>query len=408
MSNSSSQGTVSQSQNHDQVRLDSIVCVYVLLYAFWNRRIIHPDVFLTGSRQHKSGFYPLSAKHGNRHNQHRRRARFDSKKSYLFINPLPQRGSHRSLSAWRCVYPDSNSRPASLCVWRTKASVSTFPYVYCICIRIWLIVYCKQNSVYFSPSNSSNVLCYQVPPTKRLSPSSSAIKIAFSNESHRSGSYPLYMHMVTDIPNTQTESQIRFEHLRITKWWMHMLLMHSLTAYAKELWYDWWPRAQPDNVWYLIAARHSARLSIKAQLLTSTSLHFNLPSRSNLFISIWDVPQIHLRCSCYCVRWHCKRWDSHHHFHQQVRLILTISLRLTLNSCGFGTPILIQGPNVLSTGGPYTYNGPIRSAIAYVSTTMPFIRHWYGYRYSYLQTGSISFLSARYLYWQLNIRFLWL
>ncbi|KAM5544756.1 hypothetical protein V8D89_001654 [Ganoderma adspersum] len=30
--------------------------------------------------------------------------------------------------------------------------------------------------------------------------------------------------------------------------------------------------------------------------------------------------------------------------------------------------MLIQGPNVLSTGGPYTSNGPIISAIAYLQT----------------------------------------
>ena len=165
------------------------------------------------------------------------------------------------------------------------------------------------------------------------------------------------------------------------------------------------------DIWYPRGINHAPtyRLSIKVTVVNFfLSLHLNLPSRSNLSISIWDVPQIHLRRSCYCVRWDCKRWDSHHHLHQQVRLILTISLRLTLNRCGYGTPTLIQGPNVLSTGGPYTFNGPIRSAIAYVSATMLFIRHWYGHRYSYLQTGSISFLSAWYLYWQLNIRFLWL
>ncbi|PIL32322.1 hypothetical protein GSI_05568 [Ganoderma sinense ZZ0214-1] len=38
------------------------------------------------------------------------------------------------------------------------------------------------------------------------------------------------------------------------------------------------------------------------------------------------------------------------------------------NNCGFGTPTLIQGPNVLSTGGDYTSNGPLISAIAYLQT----------------------------------------
>ncbi|THU80002.1 hypothetical protein K435DRAFT_823784 [Dendrothele bispora CBS 962.96] len=39
------------------------------------------------------------------------------------------------------------------------------------------------------------------------------------------------------------------------------------------------------------------------------------------------------------------------------------------NRCGFGTPTLIQGPNVLGTGnGPFTFNGPLISAIAYVKT----------------------------------------
>ncbi|KAF8320240.1 hypothetical protein F5887DRAFT_1087898 [Amanita rubescens] len=36
------------------------------------------------------------------------------------------------------------------------------------------------------------------------------------------------------------------------------------------------------------------------------------------------------------------------------------------NNCGFGTPTLIQGPNVLSTGGAYTSNGPLISLIAYL------------------------------------------
>ncbi|KAJ7639970.1 hypothetical protein DFH06DRAFT_1478010 [Mycena polygramma] len=38
------------------------------------------------------------------------------------------------------------------------------------------------------------------------------------------------------------------------------------------------------------------------------------------------------------------------------------------NKCGFGTPTLIQGPNVLSTGAAYTSNGPLISAIAYLQT----------------------------------------
>ncbi|KAJ7055999.1 glycopeptide [Mycena amicta] len=38
------------------------------------------------------------------------------------------------------------------------------------------------------------------------------------------------------------------------------------------------------------------------------------------------------------------------------------------NNCGRGTPMLIQGSNVLSTGGAYTKNGPIVSAIAYLQT----------------------------------------
>ncbi|KAG5352145.1 hypothetical protein C0989_003562 [Termitomyces sp. Mn162] len=38
------------------------------------------------------------------------------------------------------------------------------------------------------------------------------------------------------------------------------------------------------------------------------------------------------------------------------------------NKCGFGTPTLIQGPNVLSTGADFTSNGPLISAIAYLQT----------------------------------------
>ncbi|KDQ57604.1 hypothetical protein JAAARDRAFT_94357, partial [Jaapia argillacea MUCL 33604] len=36
------------------------------------------------------------------------------------------------------------------------------------------------------------------------------------------------------------------------------------------------------------------------------------------------------------------------------------------NRCGFGTPTLIQGATILSTGEDYTSNGPLSSAIAYV------------------------------------------
>ncbi|KAJ7200172.1 hypothetical protein GGX14DRAFT_552135 [Mycena pura] len=38
------------------------------------------------------------------------------------------------------------------------------------------------------------------------------------------------------------------------------------------------------------------------------------------------------------------------------------------NRCGFGTPTLIQGGKVLSTGGTFTTNGPLRGAIAYLQT----------------------------------------
>ncbi|KAF8142353.1 hypothetical protein K438DRAFT_686312 [Mycena galopus ATCC 62051] len=37
-----------------------------------------------------------------------------------------------------------------------------------------------------------------------------------------------------------------------------------------------------------------------------------------------------------------------------------------VNKCGFGTPTLIEGGNVLSTGGDYTGDGPLISAIAYL------------------------------------------
>ncbi|KAL0061202.1 hypothetical protein AAF712_011961 [Marasmius tenuissimus] len=39
-----------------------------------------------------------------------------------------------------------------------------------------------------------------------------------------------------------------------------------------------------------------------------------------------------------------------------------------INRCGRGTPQLIRGPKVLSTGGSYTENGPLTSAIAYLQT----------------------------------------
>ncbi|KAF9445927.1 glycopeptide [Macrolepiota fuliginosa MF-IS2] len=38
------------------------------------------------------------------------------------------------------------------------------------------------------------------------------------------------------------------------------------------------------------------------------------------------------------------------------------------NRCGFGTPTLIQGGQVLSTGGAFTSNGPLTAAIAYLQT----------------------------------------
>ncbi|KAF5345750.1 hypothetical protein D9758_011896 [Tetrapyrgos nigripes] len=38
------------------------------------------------------------------------------------------------------------------------------------------------------------------------------------------------------------------------------------------------------------------------------------------------------------------------------------------NRCGFGTPTLIQGGRVLSTGGDFTSNGPLTAAIAYLQT----------------------------------------
>ncbi|KAF9047790.1 glycopeptide [Panaeolus papilionaceus] len=38
------------------------------------------------------------------------------------------------------------------------------------------------------------------------------------------------------------------------------------------------------------------------------------------------------------------------------------------NRCGRGTPTLIQGGRVLSTGGDFTINGPLTAAIAYLQT----------------------------------------
>ncbi|CAE6369004.1 unnamed protein product [Rhizoctonia solani] len=38
------------------------------------------------------------------------------------------------------------------------------------------------------------------------------------------------------------------------------------------------------------------------------------------------------------------------------------------NRCGYGTPTLIQGGRVLSTGGAYTSYGPLTAAIAYLQT----------------------------------------
>ncbi|TFK45149.1 hypothetical protein BDQ12DRAFT_743120 [Crucibulum laeve] len=38
------------------------------------------------------------------------------------------------------------------------------------------------------------------------------------------------------------------------------------------------------------------------------------------------------------------------------------------NRCGRGTPTLVQNGRILSTGGPYTSNGPFIGAIAYLQT----------------------------------------
>ncbi|KAF9478125.1 glycopeptide, partial [Pholiota conissans] len=39
-----------------------------------------------------------------------------------------------------------------------------------------------------------------------------------------------------------------------------------------------------------------------------------------------------------------------------------------VNNCGFGTPTLIQGGTVLSTGGDFISDGPLIAAIAYLQT----------------------------------------
>ncbi|KAJ7138229.1 hypothetical protein C8R44DRAFT_341920 [Mycena epipterygia] len=39
-----------------------------------------------------------------------------------------------------------------------------------------------------------------------------------------------------------------------------------------------------------------------------------------------------------------------------------------INNCGFGTPMLIQGSNVLSTGAPFVIDGPLIGASAYLQT----------------------------------------
>ncbi|KAF8883282.1 hypothetical protein BD779DRAFT_1540481, partial [Infundibulicybe gibba] len=39
-----------------------------------------------------------------------------------------------------------------------------------------------------------------------------------------------------------------------------------------------------------------------------------------------------------------------------------------VNNCGFGSPRLIQGSTVLSSGGPYARNSPLVGAIAYLQT----------------------------------------
>ncbi|KAF4621180.1 hypothetical protein D9613_001131 [Agrocybe pediades] len=49
-------------------------------------------------------------------------------------------------------------------------------------------------------------------------------------------------------------------------------------------------------------------------------------------------------------------------------LLTYIAVFLFFYRCGRGTPRLIQGPNVLSTGGDYVSNGPLRGAIAYLQT----------------------------------------
>ncbi|KAE9409423.1 hypothetical protein BT96DRAFT_985127 [Gymnopus androsaceus JB14] len=38
------------------------------------------------------------------------------------------------------------------------------------------------------------------------------------------------------------------------------------------------------------------------------------------------------------------------------------------NNCGFGTPLLLQNGNTLSTGGSFTSDGPLLAAIAFLQT----------------------------------------
>lgn len=54
--------------------------------------------------------------------------------------------------------------------------------------------------------------------------------------------------------------------------------------------------------------------------------------------------------------------------------------------------MLIQGQNVLSTGGDFTSNGPIISAISYVwpLPILPLLDLTQYFSYSYLQTGNRS------------------
>ncbi|THU90170.1 hypothetical protein K435DRAFT_968798 [Dendrothele bispora CBS 962.96] len=39
-----------------------------------------------------------------------------------------------------------------------------------------------------------------------------------------------------------------------------------------------------------------------------------------------------------------------------------------VNDCGRGTPTLVQGSNILSTGGNFVTNGPLINAVAYLQT----------------------------------------